>query len=57
MVLATNNNKYYLISQNNYLTDVARDLNKRGEEYQRLTSGNDVYTYKEDSVPIDENGN
>lgn len=57
MVLATNNNKYYLISQNNYLTDVARDLNKRGEEYKRLTSGNDVYTYKEDSVPTDENGN
>lgn len=56
MVLATNNNKYYLIAQNNYLTDVARDFNKRGEEYQRLTSGQDPYTYSEDDPIVDEFG-
>ena len=51
-VLATNNNRYYLMSQNSYLTDMLRDLNKRGDEFKRLTSGLDPFTYGETDSPF-----
>lgn len=56
-VLATNNNKYYLISENNMLTDMQLDLNERRAEYQRLVSGQDPYTYREGDEWTDDEGN
>lgn len=45
-VLATHG-KYYQMSDNNYITDVVRGLNKRGEEYNELISQKDPYYYFE----------
>lgn len=42
-VLATGNNKFYEISDNNYISDVVRFLNKRTDEFKQLTSGADPY--------------
>lgn len=44
-VLATGNNKFYEISDNNYVSDVVRLLNKRSDEFNELTSGRDPYVY------------
>lgn len=45
-VLATNNNKFYEISDNNYVSDVLRFLNKRSKEFDEIKS--DVYNYYKD---------
>ena len=42
-VLATKNNKFYEISDNNYASDVARFINKRTEEFDEMKS--DPYNY------------
>ena len=42
-VLAVGGNKFYEISDNNYISDVARSLNKRDEDFQDLK--NDVFVY------------
>ena len=44
-VLATGNNKFYEISDNNYVSDVIRILNKRSDEFNELVSGRDPYIY------------
>lgn len=44
-VLATNNNKFYEISDNNYASDVVRMINKRTEELDELLS--DPFSYFE----------
>ena len=44
-VLATNNNKFYEISDNNYVSDVARMINKRDKEFTELLS--DPFAYFE----------
>lgn len=46
-VLATGNNKFYEISDNNYASDVVRILNKRDDEFEEIKS--DTYNYIEDS--------
>ena len=54
-VLATNNNKFYEISDNNYISDVVRALNKRSDEFDEIKS--DVYNYFEDTENVDVLGN
>lgn len=44
-VLATGNNKFYEISDNNYVSDVVRSLNKRSDEFNELVSGRDPYIF------------
>ena len=46
-VLATGNNKFYEISDNNYISDVTRFINKRSQEFEDIKS--DVYNYFEDT--------
>ena len=46
-VLATGNNKFYEISDNNYASDVIRMLNKRDDEFEEIKS--DIYNYVEDT--------
>ena len=52
-VLATNNNKFYEISDNNYVSDVVRSLNKRNQSFQELISGTDPYIYLMDTDNVD----
>lgn len=54
-VLATGNNKFYEISDNNYATDVVRHINKRTEEFEELKQ--DVYNYFVDTENEDALGN
>lgn len=42
-VFATGNNKFYEISDNNYISDVVRSLNKRSEDFQDLKK--DTFAY------------
>lgn len=51
-VKGSGNNLKYLISQNNFLTDSTRDFNKRGPQFQLISSGTDPYIY---STRIDPN--
>lgn len=53
-VLATGNNKFYEISDNNYITDVVRFCNKRTEEFEEIKS--DRYNYFEDVDHVDNLG-
>lgn len=54
-VLATGNNKFYEISDNNYISDVTRFINKRSQEFEDIKS--DVYNYFEDVDNKDALGN
>ena len=49
-VLATDNNKFYEISDNNYASDVARMINKRTEELDELLSDSFAYFEGEEDV-------
>ena len=49
-VLATNNNKFYEISDNNYASDVVRMINKRTEELDELLS--DPFSYFEGETDV-----
>lgn len=49
-VLATNNNKFYEISDNNYVSDVARMINKRTAELDELLSDPFAYFEGEEDV-------
>ena len=51
-VKGSGDNLKYLISQNNFLTDSTRDFNKRGPQFQIISSGTDPYIY---STRIDPN--
>lgn len=51
-VKGSGNNLKYLISQNNFLTDSTRDFNKRGPQFQLISSGTDPYIY---STRVDPN--
>lgn len=51
-VKGSGDNLKYLISQNNFLTDSTRDFNKRGPQFQLMSSGTDPYIY---STRIDPN--
>lgn len=51
-VKGSGDNLKYLISQNNFLTDSTRDFNKRGPQFQLISSGTDPYIY---STRIDPN--
>lgn len=51
-VKGSGDNLKYLISQNNFLTDSTRDFNKRGPQFQLISSGTDPYIY---STRIDSN--
>ena len=51
-VKGSGDNLKYLISQNNFLTDSTRDFNKRGPQFQLISSGTDPYVY---STRIDPN--
>lgn len=44
-IKGSGNNLKYLISQNNFLTDSTRDFNKRGPQFQLISSGSDPYIY------------
>lgn len=46
-VLATGNNKFYQISDNNYITDVIRACNKRTQEFDEMKS--DRYNFYQDT--------
>jgi hypothetical protein len=49
-VLATGNNKFYEISDNNYISDVTRYINKRSSEFEELK--NDPYVFYEGEADI-----
>lgn len=49
-VLATNNNKFYEISDNNYASDVARMINKRTSELDELLADPFAYFEGEEDV-------
>lgn len=51
-VKGSGDNLKYLISQNNFLTDSTRDFNKRGPQFQLISSGTDPYIY---STRVDPN--
>lgn len=51
-VKGSSDNLKYLISQNNFLTDSTRDFNKRGPQFQLISSGTDPYIY---STRVDPN--
>lgn len=51
-VKGSGDNLKYLISQNNFLTDSTRDFNKKGPQFQLISSGTDPYIY---STRIDPN--
>jgi hypothetical protein len=50
-VKGSGNNLKYLISQNNFLTDSTRDFNKRGPQFQLISSGTDPYIYSTRTDP------
>ena len=45
-VLGTGNNKFYLMSDNNYMSDVVHDLNMRNSDFVELTDGRDPFIYR-----------
>lgn len=45
-VLGTGKNKFYLISDNNYMSDVVHDLNMRNSDFVELTDGRDPFIYR-----------
>lgn len=51
-VLGTGKNKFYLMSDNNYMSDVVHDLNMRNSDFVELTDGRDPFIYRklEDDV-------
>lgn len=49
-VLATGNNKFYEISDNNYISDVTRYINKRSPEFEELK--NDPYVFYEGEADV-----
>lgn len=51
-VKGSGDNLKYLMSQNNFLTDSTRDFNKRGPQFQLISSGTDPYIY---STRVDPN--
>lgn len=50
-VKGSGDNLKYLISQNNFLTDSTRDFNKRGSQFQLISSGTDPYIYSTRTDP------
>ena len=50
-VKGSGDNLKYLISQNNFLTDSTRDFNKRGPQFQLISSGTDPYIYSTRTDP------
>ena len=45
-VLGTGKNKFYLMSDNNYMSDVVHDLNMRNSDFVELTDGRDPFIYR-----------
>lgn len=45
-VLGTGKNKFYLMSDNNYMSDVIHDLNMRNSDFVELTDGRDPFIYR-----------
>lgn len=45
-VLGTDKNKFYLMSDNNYMSDVVHDLNMRNSDFVELTDGRDPFIYR-----------
>lgn len=45
-VLSTGKNKFYLMSDNNYMSDVVHDLNMRNSDFVELTDGRDPFIYR-----------
>ena len=45
-VLGTGKNKFYLMSDNNYMSDVVHDLNMRNSDFVELTDGRDPFVYR-----------
>ena len=45
-VLGTGKNKFYLMSNNNYMSDVVHDLNMRNSDFVELTDGRDPFIYR-----------
>lgn len=45
-VLGTGKNKFYLMSDNNYMSDVVHDLNVRNSDFVELTDGRDPFIYR-----------
>lgn len=45
-VLGTGKNKFYLMSDNNYMSDVVHDLNMRNSDFIELTDGRDPFIYR-----------
>lgn len=50
-VKGSGDNLKYLMSQNNFLTDSTRDFNKRGPQFQLISSGADPYIYSTRTDP------
>lgn len=50
-VKGSGDNLKYLISQNNFLTDSTSDFNKRGPQFQLISSGTDPYIYSTRTDP------
>lgn len=50
-VKGSGDNLKYLMSQNNFLTDSTRDFNKRGPQFQLISSGTDPYIYSTRTDP------
>lgn len=50
-VKGSGDNLKYLISQNNFLTDSTRNFNKRGPQFQLISSGTDPYIYSTRTDP------
>lgn len=50
-VKGSGDNLKYVISQNNFLTDSTRDFNKRGPQFQLISSGTDPYIYSTRTDP------
>ena len=45
-VLGMGKNKFYLMSDNNYMSDVVHDLNMRNSDFVELTDGRDPFIYR-----------
>lgn len=45
-MLGTGKNKFYLMSDNNYMSDVVHDLNMRNSDFVELTDGRDPFIYR-----------
>lgn len=45
-VLGTGKNKFYLMSDNNYMSDVVHDLDMRNSDFVELTDGRDPFIYR-----------